>query len=122
MNEGYFTITLCRQAQVALAAAHEFTFPFAVTLVNMSLCASAFPSNPTTFNVDVLDDGADIITAHAASTAGTPVGWESTHFGGSNAPLAIAKDSVIAVDINFTGGSSPSADYTLIIGFLMGAA
>jgi hypothetical protein len=91
-----------------------------MTIVGVSLEAEAFTGTPTTFDIDIQDDGTDVITAVAASTALTPGTWKSTHFGGTNAPVTIAKDSEVEVDVNFSGGSSPTADFTLLIYYLSG--
>lgn len=62
------------------------------------------------------------ITAIAANTAKTVGTWVSKHFGGSNAPVHLARDSVLDVDINLTGGSTPTADYTIVLWALVGEA
>jgi hypothetical protein len=40
--------------------------------------------------------------------------------GGTQTPVTIAAGSEVEVDVNFTGGSSPTADFTLIIWYLAG--
>lgn len=100
---------------------HEFTALQGLTVVGVSLCAASFTGSPTGFNIDLNDDGAAVITALAANTAGTPAEWKSTGMGGSVDPVQIARGSNVTVDLNFTGGSSPTADYTLVIWYLPSA-
>ena len=99
----------------ATANYHEFTALQGMTIVGVSLCAASFTGSPTGFNVDLNDDGAAVITALAANSAGTPGEWRSTAMGGTNEPVHVARGSNVTVDVNFTGGSAPTADYTLAI-------
>lgn len=92
-----------------------------MTVVGVSLCAEAFAGTPTGFDVDVQDDGGDVITGVDASTAGTPGTWKSVHMGGSESAVHIAAGSSVEVDVNLTGGTSPTADFTLLIYYLAGA-
>jgi hypothetical protein len=92
-----------------------------MTIVGVSLCATVFTGTPTGFNVDIQDDGADVITAVAADTALTPGTWLTPHMGGSQAPVTIAAGSEVEVDLNLTGGSSPTAEFDLVIYYLGGA-
>lgn len=100
---------------------HEFTAAAGFTIAGASLCAASFTGSPTGFNVDVNDDGAAVVTALAANTAGTPGTWLSTALGGSADPIAVARGSNVTVDVNFAGGSSPTADYTLVLWLLPSA-
>jgi hypothetical protein len=92
-----------------------------MTIVGASLCAEAFTGTPSGFNVDVQDGGSDVITAIAANTAGTPGTWKTPHMGGSEVPVHVAAGSSVEVDVNLSGGSSPTADFTLLIYYLAGA-
>lgn len=94
---------------------HKFTALQGMTLAGVSLCAASFSGSPTGFSVDLNDDGAALIAALAANTAGTPGTWLTPATGGSNAPVTIARGSAVTVDVNFSGGSSPTADYTLVV-------
>jgi len=114
--------TFTGQAQVAANGAHQFKTPRDLTIVGVDLVAEAFTGTPTAFTIDIQDDGTDAIAAIAASTAGTVGTWRSENFNGSNSPVTIAGGSTIDIDINFTGGSSPTADYTITIYTLMGTA
>ena len=103
------------EAQVDADGVHEFDLPVGMTIHGVSLCAEAFTGTPTGFNIDIQDDGSDVITAVAANTAGTPGTWYTPAFGGTNDPVHIAAGSDVEIDINLTGGSSPTADYTIVL-------
>jgi hypothetical protein len=122
MNEHLFTTTFTAEAQVTADGVHQIKLPFGADLVGVSVCAEAFTGSPTGFNVDIQDDGTDVVTAVAADTAKTPGTWLSKHLGGSNAPVHFAKDSVVDIDINLVGGSTPTADYTILLFWLSGEA
>ena len=92
----------------------------AMTIVGVSLEAEVFTGTPTGFNVDVQDDEEDVITAVAADTALTPGTWLTPHFGGVEIPVHIAAGSEVEVDVNLVGGTSPTADFTLLIYYLAG--
>jgi hypothetical protein len=94
--------------------------PFGITIVGVTVVAEAFTGTPTGFNIDIQDDGTDVITAVAANTAATPGEWLSTHLGGTNTPVAVAAGSKVEVDINLTAGTSPTADYDVTIFALAG--
>ena len=94
----------------------EFDVPVGMTILGVSLCAEAFTGTPTAFTIDIQDDGTDTaISALAASTAGTPGTWYTPALGGTNAPVHIAAGSDVEVDVNLAGGSSPTADFTLVL-------
>lgn len=103
------------EAQDAANGVHEFDAPIGFTIWGASLCAESFANTPTGFNADIQDDGTDVITAITANTAGTPGTWYTPALGGTNTPVHIAAGSDVEVDINFAGGSSPTADYTLVL-------
>ena len=114
-------MTLTGKGVAATNTYHEFTAMQGMTVVGASLCAASFTGTPSGFNVDLNDDGAAAITALAANTAGTPGEWRSTALGGSNDPVSIARGSNVTVDVNFSGGTAPTADYTLLIYYLPSA-
>jgi len=92
-----------------------------MTIVGVSLCATVFTGTPTGFTVDIQDDGADVIAAITANTALTPGVWQSVHMGGTEDAVHIAAGSEVEVDMNLTGGSAPTAEFTLVIWYLGGA-
>lgn len=111
----------------AIAAADpvwEFKTPQGLTVVGLSLCGQAFTGSPTSWNLDIVDDGVDILTGKAVhATAGTPAVWKSKHFGGADDPVYVAADSIVGVTLNVTGGSSPTiAKLAIILWALPGAA
>jgi hypothetical protein len=99
----------------------EFEALEAMTIVGVSLCAEAFTGSPTGFDIDIQDDGSDVISTVAAATAGTPGTWKTPHMGGTQTPVTIAAGSSVEVDVNLTDGSTPTADFTLLIYYLAGA-
>jgi hypothetical protein len=120
-NEQMRVLSFTIEAQDDADGAIEFEALEAMTIVGVSLCAEAFTGTPTGFSIDIQDDGADVITAVAANTAGTPGTWKSAHLGGTNSAVEIAAGSCVEVDVNLTGGTSPTADFTLVIWYLGGA-
>jgi hypothetical protein len=120
MSSQLLSFNFSAQAQADADGVHTIKVPFGITIVGVTLCAEAFTGSPTGFNIDIQDDTTDVITAVAANTAGTPGEWKSTHFGGSNTPVAVAAGSVVEVDVNLTGGSTPSADYDVTVFALAG--
>lgn len=115
------TMTLTGKGVPATNTYHEFTALQGMAIVGVSLCAASFTGSPTGFNVDLNDDGAAVITALAANTAGTAGEWKSTAVGGANDPIHIARGSNVTLDVNFSGGSSPTADYTIVVWYLPSA-
>lgn len=114
------SFTFSAQAQADADGVHTLYAPVGLTLVGVTVCAEAFTGSPTGFNVDVQDDGADVVTAVAANTAGTPGSWLAAHLGGSESAVAIAAGSEVEIDVNLTGGSSPTADYDVTLWCLAG--
>jgi len=119
-NEVMRVLSFTIEAQDDADGVIEFEALEAMTIVGVSLCAEAFTGSPTGFNVDIQDDGTDVVTAVAANTAGTPGTWKSVHMGGSNAPVHVSAGSSVEVDVNLSGGTSPAADFTLVIWYLGG--
>ena len=120
-NEVMRVLSFTIEAQDDADGVIEFEALEDMTMVGASLCAEAFTGTPTGFNVDIQDDGSDVITAIAANTAGAPGTWKTPHMGGNEAPVHVAAGSSVEVDVNLSGGSSPTADFTLLIYYLAGA-
>lgn len=114
------TFTFSAQTQGEADGVHTLYAPVGLTLVGVTLCAEAFTGSPTGFSVDVQDDGSDVVTAVAANSAGTAGSWLTAHLGGSQSAVAIAAGSEVEIDVNFTGGSSPTADYDVTLWCLAG--
>lgn len=119
MQDG-MVFTFTSEVQEDADGVHLWQVPVGITIVGVSLCAEAFTGSPTGFNVDIQAGGTDVITAVAANTAGTVGTWWSTHAGGTNAPVAVAAKTTLEVDVNLVAGSTPKADYTLVIYALPG--
>jgi hypothetical protein len=120
-NEMMRVLSFTVEAQEDADGVIEFEALEDMTIVGVSLCAEAFTGSPTGFDVDIQDDGSDVIAAVEANTAGTPGTWKSTHMGGTNSPVRVAAGSSVEVDVNLSGGSSPTADFTLLVYYLGGA-
>jgi hypothetical protein len=120
MSDRLVTFNFSAQAQATANGVHTLKLPFGITIVGVTVCAEAFTGSPTGFNIDIQVGAIDVITAVAANSAGTPGEWKSTHFGGSNTPVAVAAGSVIEVDVNLTAGTTPMADYDITIFALAG--
>lgn len=108
-------MVFCAQAQLDADGVFEFDAPVGFTIWGASLCAEAFANAPTGFNVDIQDDATDVITAIAANTALTPGTWLTPALGGTQTPVTIAAGSDVEVDVNLVGGSTPTADFTLVL-------
>ena len=93
----------------------------AMTIVGVSFEPTVFTGTPTGCTIDIQDDATDVIAAITANTALTPGVWQSVHMGGTEAPVHIVAGSEVEVDLNLTGGSSPTAAFTLVIWYLGGA-
>ena len=101
------------EAQVAANGVIEFDMPVGMTILGVSLCAEAFANTPTTFTIDIQDDGTDTsIAALAASTAGTPGTWYTPALGGTETPITVAAGSDVEIDLNL---DSDTADFTAIL-------
>jgi hypothetical protein len=125
MAHNYYQVTFRGVEQAALNGAHGITMPVGMTLVGISLWAAAFGGAPTNVNFDVQVEGSDVLTAILTTTpAGAPKGaeWLTSHFGGANAPLSIAKGEELEIDVNFTAGTTPDCTYDLVLTFLAGTA
>ena len=120
MSDRMVAINFSAQAQGDADGVHTLYAVRTLTIVGVTVCAEAFTGTPTAFDIDVQDDGTDVITAVAASTAGTAGTWLATHLGGTNDPVEVAAGSEIEIDVNFTGGSSPTADYDVTLWCLLG--
>lgn len=108
------------QAQGDADAVHGFKAPVGLTLVGVTVYPEAFSGAPTGFNVDVNVGETEAVKALAASTAGASGEWKTGHFGGTNAPVAIAAGDEVTVDVNLAGGTTPTADYDVHLFLLVG--
>ena len=116
------TVCFSAQAQGAANAVHGFVPPVGMTLVGVTVYPEAFTGTPTGFNIDVNVGAAEPVKALAANTAGAAGTWKARHFGGSNAAVAITAGDVLTIDINLAGGTTPTADYDVVLWLLGGTA
>jgi len=100
------------EAQADADGVIEFDVPVGMTILGVSLCVEEYSGSGSTANIDVQDDGTDVITAVTANTAGTPGTWYTPAFGGTETPVHIAAGSDVEVDLNL---DSDTADFTLVM-------
>ena len=74
-----------------------FTVPVNMTIVYV---CGAPRDNDGTATMDIQDDTVDIITAIDVSDLDVPGTWISTHFGGTETPVAVVAGSKIEFDFN----------------------
>ena len=113
------SVCFSSQAQGDADAVHGFVPPVGMTLVGVTVYPEAFTGTPTGFNIDVNVGETEAVKALAAGTTGA---WKARHFGGSNAAVALAAGDVVTVDVNLTGGTTPTADYDVVLWLLEGTA
>lgn len=96
--------------------------PFQCTIVAVNYTLHTVTGSPTGANIDIQDDTVDAITAIAlaAFTAGSVAEWLSKHMGGSEDAVEVAAGSKLEIDLNLTGGTSPTAGLNGIIWALVG--
>jgi hypothetical protein len=91
-----------------------FYLPFGATLV---YACGAPDTNDAGGELDLHDDGAEIIGALACAVAATPGEWISTHCGGSETPVEIAAGSLMSMDFN---ALAAAVTFTVVLLFLVG--
>lgn len=118
MNENIvtycFNIGLATEGSTIAANAFYFMVPFGATLIY----ASAAPYIDGTGDIDINDDGVEILAALDATDKDVPGEWASVHAGGTNAPIEIAAGSVLDFDVN-TGDAA--CTYNIVLNFLQGS-
>jgi len=99
MNERLVPLTATLAAQADADGVAGFYVPDEFTILYVSHFLS-FANSPTAETIDIQDDGDDIETDIDVSTNGITT---------LDTPLRVAAGSVIEIDLNLTGGSSPTA-------------
>lgn len=101
---------------------YEIDIPVQCTIVGVEYTLHTVTGSPTGANIDIQDDGTDAITAIAlaAFTALSKASWKSIDMGGANAPVEVAAGSILAIDLNLAGGTSPTAGLNGDIWVLLG--
>ena len=116
------TLSFTWDASAAQDPLLECKLPRGITIVAVSYCPQSHTGTPTNSNIDIIDDGVDVISAITVTTAGTPTLWKSKAVGGTAAPVFVAANRVLGIALNFTAGSSPTAvDGAVVIYYLPGA-
>lgn len=98
--------------------------PRRLTLVHVSVNATALGGAPTNANVTVNDGTTALLSNVAAVTAaGTPGEWKAKHVGGTNDAVDVAAGGTLSIDLGFSGGTAPTAtNLTVTVWALVGAA
>lgn len=117
MNSRLIAITHTLKGQAAADKINGTVLPVGGTLVGLSAFVGALTGSPTNVKIDVMQGTTELIADAVTITAAGGATWKTTHFGGPNAPIALAKDANLAIDVKFTAGSSPTVtgDVTLWI-------
>ena len=118
-----FNIPLVGQADAD--AVRTIQFPFGVMITAVTVQPDAFTGSPTGFTVDLNVDVANTPTATdvaalAANTAGTVLHWLSKHHQGDDEVIRVAKNTDVTLDVNLTGGTSPTVDGIVTLWFVQG--
>lgn len=116
-------IVFCAQAQAAANVAHAVKLPRGAMFVGASFHVEGLSGSPTNviFDIGGGSDGTTAIKAAAATlTAAGCAEYLTRHLGGANDPYALSDGDWLAIDVNFTDGSTPKADYEIVLWLLMG--
>lgn len=116
MNERMITLTLTAgETGTTLSTTYQYiTVPISITIVGV--VASPNVDDPG-LTIDILDDTVEVIAAVVCDTKATPGTWLSSHFGGANAPVRVAADSVLSLDAN---SAAANTMVTVVIWALVG--
>jgi hypothetical protein len=77
--------------------AHYMYVPCDISVVYVSVAPNADDAG---LDIDIVDDGTDVISTIACADADVPGTWASTHFGGSNDTVHIAAGSKVSINVN----------------------
>ena len=99
MNEKLVCIpvTLVNPTEGAASPTVYFYTPTALTIVMVTASPSA---DDTGADVDIADDGTDVIAAVDAADNDVPGTWKAIGYGGTNSPVVIAAGSKVSVNAN----------------------
>lgn len=88
--------------------------PFAYQIVAVSVSPQVDDAGAT---IDIDDDGTNVISAIDASDQNVPGTWATPGFGGTNAPVAVAANSLVSFDVNAgANGSAFNVDMVVLVG------
>ena len=122
MKERLVAVSLCTAKAVAGTVVRTVKLPFDAILVGASMALDAVSGSPTGCTIDVNDDGSaptGFSAVAIGTTAGAGTTVKTTELGGSVAPVRIAADSEVDIDVNLAGGSSPEAAVTVVLWLLV---
>jgi hypothetical protein len=105
MNERLIPISLAFQGETDADGVMGAYVPQDFRLIKVSHFVTA-TGTPTAITIDIQDDTADVETAMDISSAGITA---------LTTPAEIAADSVIEIDLNTTGGTTPTATGEIVL-------
>ncbi len=84
---------------ITLGALYRFWFspPYPITIVYVTVSPSV---DDTDASIDIDDDGTNVISAIDCSDKNVPGTWKSVDVNGTNAPVKVAANSLMALDAN----------------------
>ena len=94
------------QADADGVAGHYVEKAFKLRKIGVFANATGITGSPTAATIDVQDDGTDIVAAHDISSNGITE---------LSTPKYVAAGSLLEIDLNFTGGSSPAFSGNIIL-------
>lgn len=113
------SIGFSRAAQGAEAKAVVFSLPRGCSLVGLSKSVNGKSATVTANTLDLnVGTEAKLSAVCPAANDGDYVFWKSTHFGGSQDPIDLPKDTEISIDVNHTGAGN--LDIDIIVHFAWG--
>lgn len=99
-------LPLTTQADADSVAGHYVQKGFTLRAIGVYANVTGITGSPTAATVDVQDDGTDVVTAQDISSNGITTLSAAVHF---------AAGSLIELDVNFTGGSSPAFSGNIVL-------
>lgn len=121
MSDRLLNVGFSSQAQSAGTGIHRFKAPVGLTLVGATVGLKALTGTPTNVQFTVKNGAATLVAAASLTlTAAGTAEALTPHLGGSLANGDVAKGDTVTVDVGFTGGTTPTADYDVQLWFLSG--
>ena len=121
MSDRLLAVSFSAQAQAAGTGVHRFKAPVGMTLVGARVGLEALTGTPTNVNFTVKNGSTTLVAAASLTlTAAGTAEALAPHLGGSLANGDVAKGDTVTVDVAFTGGTTPTADYDVQLWFLAG--
>lgn len=111
-----FSVTDPDETAAVGTAAARYELPFNHTIVGVSVCPLEDDTGAT---MDIQAGGTDVITAIACADKDAVTPWESTHVGGTNAPVTVAANTEVTFDFN---NAAAANIFHVVISYLAGEA